>query len=211
MKYLLLLAHTLIFGGALGAQQMLPTVPQATDLPAAKKAPAVDFDFGYRDSLPQTDTPKEKWNTTWGPKAKVYPPLKIPDGVADPLDFQRKRSIAVAKKYLGLPYQHKHIPAAGGLDCSNFTSWVYNYGFGIKFTSNVREQARTAGRQLKPTEPFLPGDLLFQTDPSGKEIAHVVIFFEEGKIIDSTKGKVAVREYKGWYKTRHSHARRIIE
>jgi cell wall-associated NlpC family hydrolase len=171
----------------------------------------VDFDFKFRDSLPQTDRPVEKWSTKWGPPAKTYPKFESPDYVKDPVAYQRRRVIAVARKYLGLPYKHKHIPAAGGLDCSNFTSWVYNYGFGIRFSSHIGKQAETAGRRMDPDEAFEPGDLLFQTDKQGEHIAHVVIYIGENKIIDSTEGKVSIRSLRGWYKSRHSHARRIIE
>ncbi|WP_339743660.1 NlpC/P60 family protein [uncultured Rubinisphaera sp.] len=170
----------------------------------------VDFDFAYRDSLPQTDTPRHKWNTKWGPKAKVYPPFILPDAVKDPTEYRQRRVVAVAMKYIDLPYKHKHIPAAGGLDCSNFTSWVYNYAFGVKFSSGIGTQAETAGRKLLPIEEFQPGDLLFQKSKSGTSISHVVIYIGENKIIDSTNGKVAVRDLKGWYVTRHSHARRLI-
>ena len=34
-------------------------------------------------SLRQTDTPKEEWNTKWGPGAKSYPEFKDPECVKD--------------------------------------------------------------------------------------------------------------------------------
>jgi cell wall-associated NlpC family hydrolase/predicted esterase len=183
-----------------------PTHPHA----ANQECP-VDFDFPYRDSLPQTDTPKSQWDTKWGPAAKTYPELKIPECVKDPVAFQRQRIVAAAKKFVDLPYMHKHIPAAGGLDCSNFTSWVYNYSMGIRFPSAVGNQGESAGRRLGPDEKLQPGDLLFQTNVEGDSVAHSVIYIGEGKLIDAEKGKVAIRDFANWYKTRFSHARRIIE
>jgi cell wall-associated NlpC family hydrolase/predicted esterase len=178
---------------------------------AAIKEPAVDFDFEHRDSLPQTDTPKSQWDTEWGPAAKDYPELKIPDGVKDPVAFQRQRIVAAAKKYIDLPYLHKHIPAAGGLDCSNFTAWVYNYSMGIRFPSGIANQAENAGRRLEPNEKLQPGDLLFQTNVEGSAVAHSVIYLGDDKLIDADKGKIAIRDFANWYKARFSHARRIIE
>lgn len=72
--------------------------------------------------------------------------------------WKRQRVLAVAVKHIGLPYQHHHIPAwdppaswpwkpvaygknSPGVDCSDFTSWVYNYGLGIKLNTGIGEQA----------------------------------------------------------------------
>ena len=113
----------------------------------------------------------------------------------DPIAYPCRRVIAAAQKYLELPY--KHIPADGGLDGSDFTSWVYNYGFGIRFSSHVGKQAETAGRRLDPKEELEPGDLLFQIDKQRRHIAHVVIYMGNDKIIDSTEGKVGIRNFGG--------------
>ncbi len=64
----------------------------------------------------------------------------------------------VGQRLIGLTYQHHHIPdwnppadwpwkevAYGrnskGIDCSDFTSWTYNYGLGIKLPTNIKTQA----------------------------------------------------------------------
>lgn len=180
----------------------------------------IEFDFIYRDTLPQSDSslPPEEWDKEgWGPGANTFPELNVPECVKNPTEWKRQRVIAVAKKYIGLPYMHKHVPAAGGLDCSNFTDWVYNYAFGVRFSSGVGTQAESAGRQLDPDEKLFPGDLMFQTSVDGKSIAHSVIYIgeipgEDGEyLIDSTKGSVEIRPIKYWYVDRHSHSRRIIE
>jgi cell wall-associated NlpC family hydrolase len=141
---------------------------------------------------------------------------------------------------LGLQYRHHHIPgwnpttstyagasaensdvdapdktiewAAGpGLDCSNFTAWVYDYGLGIKFSGDVHQQfAGTAGPmgQAIPREgPFEPGDLIF-LHPNGNsnEVSHVVIFMDDQHIIDSRVDAqnlvgVQIRNREGWYRT----------
>lgn len=82
----------------------------------------VDFDFSYRDLIPQTTQNKHTWAPypyKWGAsRNEDFPELVIPDSVDDPVAFKRQRTVAVAKKYLGLKYEHAHIPAFG-LDCSN--------------------------------------------------------------------------------------------
>jgi cell wall-associated NlpC family hydrolase len=151
-----------------------------------------------------------------------------PDG-CDPVAWQRARVVAVARRYLGLSYRHHHIPAwdppaalvgptaAGtGLDCSNFTAWVYNYGLGRRFTSNVQQQADgplAPGRGLAPDEPFAPGDLLFILREDRSEVSHVVVYVDENAVIDSHSAYGGVTEHPrtGWYLTHFSHARRIIE
>lgn len=172
-------------------------------------------DFSMRDRLPETAHPRERspGKFDWGPKPLTYPPVEIPKGV-NPIQWERDRVIAIAKKYIGLPYMHRHIPMQGGLDCSNFTSWVYNYGFGIRFSSNTQKQAQEAGRRLAPNEELEPGDLLFIWNKQKNKISHVVLYVDPNTIIDSTITKkqngVALRPFKGWYKERFAWARRIF-
>jgi len=86
---------------------------------------------------------------------------------------ERERVIAVAMRYIGYGYQHHHIPGLGpparmalegdgvghngkGVDCSNFTGFVYNQGFGIRLTptSAAAEQDRaeeTEGSRPPPS------------------------------------------------------------
>lgn len=180
-------------------------------------------DFSERDAMPESRVSQSKWYEkgrfdSWGPRAEAYPPPAIPTG-CDPVQWQRARVIAVAEKYIGLPYKHHHIPAwspaeGPGLDCSNFTSWVYNYGLGMKLNSDVHKQAdgpNAPGRRLNQGETFVAGDLLYILKNDRSEVSHVVIFIDEGHVIDSHDGSVQVREFKGWYRTHLSHARRIIE
>jgi hypothetical protein len=140
---------------------------------------------------------------------------------------------------LGLQYRHHHIPgwappnstyagaaednpdpdapdvqtawAAGpGLDCSNFTAWVYNYGLGIKFNGDVHEQfAGTAGpmgRRIPQGGPFEPGDLVYlHPDGNTSQASHVVIYVDDQHIIDSRVNAqnvigVQVRDRSGWYR-----------
>lgn len=182
---------------------------------------AVTADFAERDKLPESGIAPSRWikMKDWGPAAAKYPAVSVP-ACADSVEWRRRRIIAVAEKYIGLSYRHHHIPAwhtakiAAGLDCSNFTAWVYNYGLGIKFTSNISEQSDgplAPGRKLGRDEKLEPGDLLYIMKKDRSRVSHVVIFVDEGHIIDSHAEGVRIREFKGWYKTHFSHARRIVE
>ena len=99
----------------------------------------------------------------------------------------------------------------GGLDCSNFTSWVYNYGFGIRFSSNINRQALEAGRRLVGSEALAPGDMIFLYDSGHKEIVHVAIYIDDQTVIDSTETSVQIRSFSGRYTSDYAWARRIIE
>jgi cell wall-associated NlpC family hydrolase len=191
--------------------------PAPTPTPAPKPTDSEAYnasliaDFAQRDALPETTYPESKWDSfgKYGPPAAHYPAPTIPTGY-NRLQWQRDRIVAVARKYLGkVPYQHKHILSLG-LDCSNFTAWVYNYGLGIKFTYTVTTQGETVGRKLSKDEPLLPGDLLFFQDSTGR-ITHAAIYIGPGYLIDES-GNVAVKRYPyGWTKTAFAHARRVLE
>jgi len=185
---------------------------------------ALVADFAARDALPQSPVPMSEWVTMkgWGPKASAYPEVKAPQGRA-PITWKRARVLAVAKKYIGLPYRHHHIPAwapagevdpeeaGNGLDCSNFTSWVYNYGLGIRFASDIEKQSDGPGRVLAADEPLAPGDLLFIRNQERTRISHVALYLDPDHVIDCHAAGVAIRAFKGWYKTHLDHVRRILE
>lgn len=104
---------------------------------------------------------------TWGPPPVQYPAEAVPvEAGCSPLQWKRERLVATAAHYIGRYYQHHHIPdwdppsdwpysqtllncQTPGIDCSDFTSWVYNYGLGIKLVTAVAIQA-------EPTTP-IPG------------------------------------------------------
>ena len=196
-------------------------------------------DFAERDALPQKDTSTTEPATSegpsrWGPSAATLPPVAVPaDAGCDATTWKRERIIATALRYLNEPgnplalaYRHHHIPAWDphgsdpGLDCSNFTAWVYNYGLGIKFSGNVNKQyAGTAGpmgERIGADGPFETGDLMFlyQKDDTDRA-SHVVIVIDDDYVIDSrfkAKGVdgVQVRPRQGWYRSAVLGGRRPI-
>ena len=99
---------------------------------------------------------RRRWGA-WGPGPRTYAPL---EGLASrSLQWKRERVIATAARFIGYGYQHHHIPDwnppanwpwketcvghnGKGFDCSNFTSFVYNQGFGIHMSSGIGRQSR---------------------------------------------------------------------
>lgn len=179
-------------------------------------------DFVNRDTLPQTDLPEREWCNTdsWGPpRASGYPePPEPPEGVDSRLWLQA-RIIGAALKWRYLPYQHHHIPAfdardcpnfpidkqvGPGLDCSNYTSWIFLYAFNHKMSSAIRTQAASddAGRLLNFNEDCEPGDLLFSSgSSSGSTVTHVSVFIDPHHRIDETAGFCDIRDWgpgSGW-------------
>jgi len=152
---------------------------------------------------------RERWKG-WGPPARSYPP---PAGLEERhIQWKRERAVAVGLRFAGYGYQHHHIPdwnpptdwpwqetAVGhngkGVDCSNFTGFVYNQGFGIRLSTDVHRQAEqrrapmpVAKKEILLHHVALPedyaeraralrtGDLLFIRDGKGEHISHVVLW-----------------------------------
>jgi hypothetical protein len=145
----------------------------------------------------------------WGPPARQYPAPQLPryDG-----DFLRERVLAVAVKFQGYGYQHHHLPdwdppagwpwkevGAGkngkGVDCSNFTAFVYNLSLGIKPTGECEAQSgltTVPGPGPGRTSPvkrielpddrtqlgtvLKPADLLFVRGEKSETVTHVVLW-----------------------------------
>jgi cell wall-associated NlpC family hydrolase len=182
--------------------------------------PATDRNIGF-DAAPwndprlQSSVPFAQWYdpatrrrwTSWGPPSRQYPAAPW---VGRDRTWLQERVLTVAGSLIGLPYQHHHIPAfdppegwpwkkvaygrnSRGLDCSNFTAFVYNYALGLKFTGGIGPQAavtETAGpggqgvlapRRLAPAgygalvAALEPADLLYIAKKTG-EPGHVVLW-----------------------------------
>ena len=179
----------------------------------------------------ESRTPFEDWYGrrvlrelgSWGPEPRHYAPPAYIDRMT--ADQQRQRVIAVAESMIGLPYQHHHIPDfdppadwpwhqvgfgrnSKGLDCSNFTGWIYNYGLGIRLNTNVHKQAELdqADRGHGISTPIqtlsgfsgyddirkrlLPGDLLYIRNNKG-DISHVVMWLGKYGDTPASQGSAA--------------------
>lgn len=164
----------------------------------------------------------------WGPAMKHF---SAPVGLAKKsAQWSRERVIATGMRYIGYSYQHHHVPdweppadwprdpdqktpVGKGLDCSNFTAFVYNLALGIKPTGAIGAQAEMteaegpgAGRRVPVKRIELPksyedfpkelqtGDLLFVKSTKGN-VSHVVLWV--GKIGDAPEGMPLILDSTG--------------
>lgn len=177
----------------------------------------LDRDLILRDRLSETEVARCEWDQCgkWGPPARIFPPLQATPPFDNPV-WLRRRVVDVAKRYLGFAYERSHIPSRGGFDCSNFTAWVYNFGLGINFNSNIAEQAKSAGRLLRNDEPLEPGDLIFWWSPDRTRIRHVIMHVDDRHFVHAVNRKGVVmsrltRDYRDSFGGRYAFARRLIE
>jgi hypothetical protein len=198
---------------------------------------APDSDPPRNDWHLQSETAYERWYSpailkrfgSWGPEPRHFP-APFADFTKVSPDWMRQRLLAVGQKMIGLPYQHHHIPAwdppadwpwkevaygrqSQGVDCSDFTSWLYNYGLGIKLITNVHKQADrldvpapggegtiTAqeilgnGDYKALIKNLITGDLLYIKNKQG-EISHVIMWV--GNIGKSPDGEPLVMDCTG--------------
>ncbi len=171
-----------------------------------KEQAAVPFREWYNPTY------QARW-TSYGPPAKHFNP---PAGLATKSpEWSRERLIATGLRFVGYTYQHHHVPdweppaewpkypgqttpAGKGLDCSNFTAFVYNLALGIKPTGDVQDQAELTtvpgpgpNRSIPVKRIELPkshadfertlmtGDMLYIKNNKGN-LSHVVLWV--GKI-----------------------------
>lgn len=187
------------------------------------------------DPRRESETPHHEWYShhvrkhlgAWGPNQRRYEPLP---GLAErPVAWKRERAIATGARFLGYGYQHHHIPDwdpprgwpwkhccmghnGRGVDCSNFTTFVYNQGFGIHMSSGIGQQSRTetaleGHHGVRVSQIELPadhderadalrtGDLLYIRGREGGPITHVVMWV--GAIGHSPSGAPLVMDSHG--------------
>lgn len=192
-------------------EELLPDIlhgPRA----APTQQSRIPFDQWYSDAT-------RKQFGSWGPPGLHHPEPEVSHGKS--ADWKRQRVLAVALRYVGLNYQHHHLPDfdppadwpwkevgcgknGRGVDCSNFTTFVYNLALGLKPDSGILQQSElrevklSDGRAVKAERIPLPSDhadfskvlrsadLLFIKNNSGK-VSHVVLWVgPPGKSPDGT-------------------------
>ena len=169
----------------------------------------------------ESEIPHREWYShevrrkfgSWGPVARQYP--AAPEIHRRSREWLQDLIVLSASRWIGIPYQHHHIPnwdpptdwpwkkvAYGrnskGVDCSNFSSFYYNFGLGLKLDTGIRTQAerqtvrgpggrgvlrveRIEKRQYDDLVRLLePGDLLYIRNKGG-QVAHVIMFLEIGR------------------------------
>jgi cell wall-associated NlpC family hydrolase len=108
----------------------------------------------------ETPAPTPSHLIDWGPQPHWYEPVLPPSGAQDKINlWKAQRLVAVAASMIGYLYNYHHTPdycgrtstpqfTDKGLDCSNYTSWLYNYALGIPLNPAVVKQSMLAGVTL---------------------------------------------------------------
>jgi cell wall-associated NlpC family hydrolase len=216
----LALTPSRLFARELGARENEPGEAHRYELKFSYPVQELvgDLEHGERcDPKREAEIPHEHWYTAetrkkfgaWGPEQRRYAPLEEMDG--KPTQWKRERVIATAARFIGYEYQHHHCPdwdppadwpwkecCAGhngrGVDCSNFTGFVYNQGFGIKMTCAIEQQSELRSaleghdhsvavrridlpRTLEERRQVLrTGDLVYVRGKETGPVTHVVIW-----------------------------------
>ncbi|GAB0117580.1 NlpC/P60 family protein [Acidisoma sp. 7E03] len=168
----------------------------------------------WDDSAAEAEEPFALWerdhrharDAAWGPRARRYPAPLLP---RQDVTYRRERVLRVAARHIGLAYQHHHLPSwrppadwpwlpvkmghnGLGLDCSNFTAFVFNYALGLTLPTAVARQGsetqlpgpggigRLRALRIEVSQPDVaaalqPADLLYFRTPSGA-IGHVALW-----------------------------------
>lgn len=105
--------------------------------------------------------------------ASMAGPVSVPAGTATGTDV-----VAMAKKYIGVPYVWGGTNPATGMDCSGFTQRVFK-DLGVELPRVVSDQMKQ-GTPVASLAEAKPGDLLISFGGN-----HISIYLGNGKAIDA--------------------------
>lgn len=165
---------------------------------------------------------KSKCKTRWGPNRPQMP--------LDLKGEQENRERVQAAAWFwnavrvegGCVYAHHHHPdwkspkGVYGIDCSNFTSYIYNLVLGVRFTSAIKPQSELNLPRVTRWQLLRPGDLAFFRNMKKTRVSHVGIVVQgSGKpsVIHSSGGSASgprcASNHKMWPICRFSHGFRL--
>ena len=102
--------------------------------------------------------------------------------------------VAIAMRYLGVPYQWGGASPKTGFDCSGLVRYVFAQ-LGVSLIHYAAAQWHAPGGVWVAPNRLQPGDLVFFTGSDGtrKEPGHVGIYVDDGYIIDAPHTGAVVR------------------
>jgi hypothetical protein len=102
--------------------------------------------------------------------------------------------VAIATRYLGIPYQWGGATPKSGFDCSGLVQYVFAQ-LGVSLVHYAAAQWHSPGGVWVAPNRLQPGDLVFFTGSDGtrKEPGHVGIYVDDGYIIDAPHTGAFVR------------------
>lgn len=128
------------------------------------------------------------------------------------IDHKRSTIVSTAKKYLGVPYKYGGKNPKRGLDCSGFTSQVYNeVGLNVYGSSKTQSKLGTRKKLTQVAE----GDLI--VFGNNNRVSHVGIVAEVSgrgvKVIHSTSSRGVVIDNitdSDYWQKKYMYARDIV-
>jgi cell wall-associated NlpC family hydrolase len=128
----------------------------------------------------------------------------------DPLTDAQRTMIQEMNHWAEVRYHHGGLTKLG-VDCSGFTTRIYQDALGISLPRTSREQAHFGEPVTKESLSF--GDLLFFFSRSKKRITHVAIYLGDGRFIHSARKRgVGVSSLDESYFRKHFlTARRVVD
>ncbi len=117
--------------------------------------------------------------------------IQSSDVVTDPKPLSIPESIALAKRFLGIPYLWGGT-SSFGFDCSGFTQMLVR-ARGFNMPRDADKQAEWTGVVAVERKDLQPGDLLF-FGASARKIDHTGMYIGDGQFIqDTTTGHPVVQ------------------
>lgn len=133
-----------------------------------------------------------------------------PEDIASRGDYSAgQRVVAMAKRYLGVPYVYGGS-SPSGFDCSGFTSFVYRQ---LGYSINRTADAQLANGVAVSRNELRPGDLVMFKRPGNSTVHHVGIYVGDGMMIHAPQTGDVVKYTNintGYYNSVYYAARRIV-
>ena len=126
-----------------------------------------------------------------------------------PEKFNDQNMMDVILGYLGTPYQYGG-ESKSGIDCSAFTSAVYDQSVKLKLPRTTADQVKQGKQVLRDELKF--GDLMF-FNTTGTNPSHVGIYIGDDLFAHASEafGVTISSIESSYYKKRYTEARRIVE
>jgi gamma-D-glutamyl-L-lysine dipeptidyl-peptidase len=147
-----------------------------------KHQPVITIPFESKlDVLADGTGPSQGWLQVRLPDLKTAW-IQQGDIISDPKPLTIDESIALAKRFLGLPYLWGGR-SSFGFDCSGFTQMLVR-ARGLNMPRHADQQAAWKGLISVNRKDLQPGDLLF-FGPSPKNISHTAMYIGDGQFIQA--------------------------
>lgn len=122
----------------------------------------------------------------------------------------RRRLLAVVKRYMGVPYRWGGVTRQG-MDCSALVRAIIRETYGIELPRTSAEMY-ALGQPVPERRHLRPGDLVFFRDTySGPGVSHVGVYVGDGRFAHAsvTQGGTIGSLGAAYFRQRYAGARRI--